>query len=153
MSQTHDIDEQSGNAPAAPLPLVLYVDDEALAGKYFARAVGAQYEVLLAQSCDEALAILREHDRIAVLLTDFRMPGRDGGDLLQQVAQDYPRIVRILVTAYTDIDVLQQKIHNGAVFRILEKPLRPAAVRETLQEALARYHEFPPTQGQTHRSC
>lgn len=123
-------------------PTLLYVDDEELACKYFARTVGADYEVLLAQSSDEASAILsRDSARIAVLVTDFRMPGRDGGDLLRQVAQEYPHIVRILVTAYADKDVLLQTVNTGEVFRILEKPLTPAIVRDTLHTAFDRYHE------------
>ncbi|WP_043203556.1 hybrid sensor histidine kinase/response regulator [Paraburkholderia acidipaludis] len=123
-------------------PTVLYVDDEELAGKYFSRMVGTDYEVLLATSSDEAVAILaRDSARIAVLVTDFRMPGRDGGDLLRQVAHDYPHIVRILVTAYADIDVLLQTVNTGEVFRILEKPLRQASVRETLQLAFERHQE------------
>lgn len=123
-------------------PLLLYVDDEELARKYFARAVGADYEVLLASSSDEAIAILRQDNaRIAVLVTDFRMPGRDGGDLLRQVALEYPHIVRILVTAYADVDVLLQTVNTGEVFRILEKPLTAASVRDTLKLAMERYHE------------
>ncbi|EEA02449.1 response regulator receiver sensor signal transduction histidine kinase [Burkholderia sp. H160] len=123
-------------------PTLLYVDDEELACKYFARTVGADYEVLLAASADEAIAILeRDNARIAVLVTDFRMPGRDGGDLLRQVAMEYPHIVRILVTAYADVEMLLQTVNTGEVFRILEKPLKPAAVRDTLQLAFERYHE------------
>ena len=123
-------------------PTILYVDDEELACKYFARTVGADYEVLLAMSSDEAIAILRrDNARIAVLVTDFRMPGRDGGDLLRQVAQEYPHIVRILVTAYADVNVLPQTVNTGEVFRILEKPLRPASLRDALQTAFERYHE------------
>jgi two-component system response regulator PhcR len=123
-------------------PTLLYVDDEELACKYFARTVGPDYEVLLASNSDEAIAILqRDNARIAVLVTDFRMPGRDGGDLLQQVALEYPHIVRILVTAYADIDVLRQSVDTGQVFRILEKPLRRASVSDTLQMAIERYHE------------
>jgi two-component system, response regulator PhcR len=135
-------------------PTLLYVDDEELACKYFARAVGADYEVLIARSTDEAIAILRkDSDRIAVLVTDYRIPGRDGGDLLRQVALEYPQIVRILVTAYADIGVLQQMVDKGEVFRILEKPLRLASVRETLRMAFERQHDVPQIKDQTHRSC
>lgn len=123
-------------------PTLLYVDDEEMACKYFARTVAADYEVLLARSSDDAIAILRrDHARIAVLVTDFRMPGRTGGDLLREVAQEYPHIVRILVTAYADKDVLLQTVNSGEVFRILEKPLTSSAVRETLRMAFERYRE------------
>ncbi|QQC66895.1 response regulator [Paraburkholderia ginsengisoli] len=115
---------------------VVYVDDEELARKYFARSAGRDYEVLLADGADEAMSILRrEGARVAVLVTDFRMPGRHGGDLLRQVSQEYPHIVRILVTAYAEKDALLDAVDCGEVFRILEKPLGVATVREVLASA------------------
>jgi two-component system response regulator PhcR len=115
---------------------VVYVDDEELARKYFARAAGSDYEVLLAGGADEALSILRsEGARVAILVTDFRMPGRHGDDLLQQVSEEYPHIVRILVTAYADNNALLGAVNSGEVFRILEKPLGVGTVREVLASA------------------
>jgi two-component system response regulator PhcR len=115
---------------------VVYVDDEELARKYFARAAGSDYEVLLAGGADEAMTILRsEGARVAILVTDFRMPGRHGGDLLRQVSQEYPHIVRILVTAYADKDALNEADNSGEVFQILEKPLGVGKVRAVLASA------------------
>lgn len=115
---------------------VVYVDDEELARKYFARSAGSDYEVLLAVGADEAMSILRrEGARVAIMVTDFRMPGRHGGDLLRQVSQEYPHIVRILVTAYADKDALLEAVNSGEVFRILEKPLGVRKVREVLASA------------------
>ena len=123
-------------------PTVLYVDDEDMALKYFARAVGNEYEVLTAAGADEAIGILRGAGaRTAILVTDFRMPGRDGGDLLRQVAEEFPQIVRILVTAYADKDVLLQTVNSGEVFRILEKPLSVGDVRNVLRLAVERSRE------------
>src|SRR3954447_18060715 len=103
---------------------VLYVDDEDLARKYFVRVIEADYEVLTASSVDAALAILESpHNKIDVLVTDYRMPGRAGGELLRQVEQHYPHIIRILVTAYANKDVLMETVNAGEIFRILEKPL------------------------------
>jgi len=121
---------------------VVYVDDEEMACKYFARSAGSDYEVLLAGGADEAMSILRsEGARVAILVTDFRMPGRHGGDLLRQVAQEYPHIVRILVTAYADKDVLLESVNSGEVFRILEKPLGVSTVRDVLAQAGERFRE------------
>lgn len=112
---------------------VVYVDDEELARKYFARAAGNDYEVLLADGADEAVSILRrEGTRVAILVTDFRMPGRHGGDLLRLVSREYPHIVRILVTAYADRNALLGVVDSGEVFQILEKPLGVGRVREVL---------------------
>jgi two-component system response regulator PhcR len=121
---------------------VLYVDDEEMACKYFARAAGPDYDVLLAGSADKAVELLRsEVGRIAVLVTDFRMPERDGGDLLRQVSHEFPHVVRILVTAYADKDVLIETVNTGEVFRILEKPLGVAAVRDVLALAQERHRD------------
>ncbi|REE19794.1 two-component system response regulator PhcR [Paraburkholderia sp. BL27I4N3] len=115
---------------------VVYVDDEELARKYFARSAGRDYDVLLAGNADEAMSILRrEGARVTILVTDFRMPGRHGDDLLRQVSQEYPHIVRILVTAYADSNALLGAVNSGEVFRILEKPLGVATVREVLASA------------------
>lgn len=123
-------------------PAILYVDDEDMARKYFARAVGADYEVLLAGSADEAMSVLRSDPaRVAILVTDFRMPGRDGGVLLRQVAQAYPQVVRILVTAYADKEVLLQTVNSGEIFQILEKPLSVSNLRDVLARAAERHRE------------
>ena len=138
---------QTTNQTATPAPLqtpfsVLFVDDDEMSRNHFARAVRDDYRVHLARDADEAMALL--HDlgpEIAVLVTDFRMPGRDGGHLLREVGETYPQIVRILVTAYADKDMLLQTFNTGDLFRILEKPLRVESVREVLRQAVTRYAE------------
>ncbi|MGF6772259.1 two-component system response regulator PhcR [Paraburkholderia sp. GAS199] len=121
---------------------ILFVDDDEMSRNHFERAIGADYRVYVAHGADHAMATLASHgSEIAVLVTDFRMPERDGDDLLREVAQAYPQIVRILVTAYADKDMLLQTVNTGDIFRILEKPLRTDTVREVLQLAIARYTE------------
>lgn len=121
---------------------ILFVDDDELSRNHFARAIRADYNVHVAGRADEAMTVLDRHGaEIAVLVTDFRMPGRDGDHLLRHVAHEYPQIVRILVTAYADKDLLLKTVNTGEIFRILEKPLRTEKVREVLQLAMARYAE------------
>jgi two-component system response regulator PhcR len=115
---------------------VLYVDDEDLARKYFGRAFGTDYRVLTASGVDAALALLAEHP-VDVLVTDWRMPGRVGGDLLREVEVRRPGLVRILVTAYADKNVLMETVNGGDVFRVLEKPVRQDTLREVLRLAEA----------------
>ena len=121
---------------------ILFVDDDEMSRTYFARAVQGLYPVHLAHDANEAIEILEEHGAdIAVLVTDFRMPSGNGDQLMREAAQRYPRIVRILVTAYADKDMLLHTVNAGGVFRILEKPLRIETVRETLREAIAHWTE------------
>ncbi len=115
---------------------ILYVDDERMACKYFASAVGTDYEVLTALGADAAIDIVADpKNRVGVLVTDYRMPGRDGGDLLRQIEREYPHIVRILVTAYVDKSVLMETINSGEIFQILEKPLGLMEIRRVLRMA------------------
>jgi two-component system response regulator PhcR len=111
---------------------LLYVDDEALTRKYFAQDFSRYYNVLLAESADAAIALLKEGHKVDMLLTDYRMPGRDGGDLLREIQDLYPSIVRMLVTAYADKEMLISAINTGDIFRILEKPYDMVQVRREL---------------------
>jgi two-component system, response regulator PhcR len=116
--------------------VVLYVDDEEMARKYFERTFSAQYKVLTAADADSALAIVKDsRAHVGIVVSDYRMPRRSGGDLLRQIAREFPHIIRILVTAYADREMLLETVNTGEVFRILEKPLNDGELAETLRLA------------------
>ncbi len=110
--------------PASASQVVLYVDDEEMARKYFERTFAEQYTVLTAADADAAMKIVEDPEaHVGIVVSDYRMPGRSGGDLLRQIAGEFPGVIRILVTAYADREVLLDTVNTGEVFRILEKPL------------------------------
>ena len=116
---------------------VLYVDDEAQSLKYFRKAYEKDLQVLTASNTDEAWRILEEDpDRIGVLLTDQRMPGGSGTDLLERVRLHRPSIVRILTTAYSDLDSAIAAVNSGAVFRYVVKPWNLEDLRGVLLRAM-----------------
>lgn len=125
---------------AAGGPAVLFVDDEPTSRKWFAREFGDEFKVATAGGADEALAVLgaRSHE-FGVLVTDYRMPERDGMKLLRAVQRDFRHVIRLLATAYAEKDVAIAAVNQGKVLRILEKPLDGPATREALREALALY--------------
>jgi two-component system probable response regulator PhcQ len=101
---------------------VLYVDDEEQALKYFP-ILFKDFRCLTANSAREARAIFAaQGDSIGVLITDQRMPGESGVDLLTWVRSAYPRVVRILTTAYTDIDSAIASVNSGEIYRYVVKP-------------------------------
>ncbi len=123
--------------PGVGAHVVLLVDDEPQACKWFARLYGDEFVVWTAQSVDQALHVLASSAHaVAVVLTDFRMPGRDGVALLRALRSDYPHVVRLLASAYADKDVALSAVNQGQVEGILEKPLDDALTRRTLREAL-----------------
>jgi two-component system, response regulator PhcR len=123
--------------PSLPFA-VLMVDDEAQACKWFARLYGDEFVVWTAGGVDEALDILsRRSSEIGVLLTDFRMPGRDGVELLGLVRRGHGHVGRLLASAYADKAVAMSAVNEGQVEHILEKPLDEVLTRQALRRSLA----------------
>ena len=119
---------------------ILYVDDELMALKYFEKTFGAEFKVLTAESAEDGLKILEQHgDDIGVLLSDQRMPGQKGVELLEVVSKVRPRIVRMLITAYADYGVTVDAVNIGNVFRYISKPIQVEDMRNTLRRALEFY--------------
>jgi two-component system, response regulator PhcR len=135
MNRSGDHAEEAPHGPHA----VLIVDDEPQACKWFARLYGGEFVVLTAGGVDEALAILAERGHeVAVVLTDYSMPVRNGVALLSELRASHPHVSRLLVSACADKDVAMSAVNLGQVEQILEKPLDEALTRQVLREALAR---------------
>ena len=104
-------------------PKVLFVDDEELARRTFKRIAEKEFRVVFAESVDEAINILEEDSAdIGVLLSDQRMPGRLGVDLLEHCRKNYPKIIRMLTTAYSELDDAIAAVNRGEIMRYIEKP-------------------------------
>lgn len=125
------------NATQAPSPAILFVDDEATAVKYFQRAIGALAPVVTGGSVEEGKALLDAHaDSLAVLVSDQRMPGEYGNELLRYARERYPHIVRILTTAYSEIEHTVAAVNEGQIHRYIKKPWDITALRMELKQAL-----------------
>ena len=119
-------------------PSVLYVDDEPANLVVFAAGLRGVVPVLTAGSGTAALAVMREHE-VAVLVSDQRMPGMSGVDLLGASRVDFPDTVRILMTAYSDLEAAIDSINRGHVHLYLRKPWEPVELRQMLVQAVERY--------------
>ena len=111
---------------------ILYVDDEEQALKYFTKAFAKQFRTLTASSVKQAQDILGQDARIGVVFTDQRMPGKTGVDLLRFVREKHPAVIRILTTAYADLQDAIAAVNSGEIFRYVTKPWN----LETLQQEL-----------------
>ncbi len=116
---------------------VLYVDDEEMSLKYFNRAFEDQFRILTAPNAHEGLKLLEAHkDEIGLLMTDQRMPGEKGVWLLEKARQLRPRIIRILATAYSDMDAAIAAVNTGAIYKYVSKPWDPPQLENTLRRGL-----------------
>ena len=124
---------------------ILYVDDEEKSLTNFARAFGEQFRVFTAATAIEGFKLLQKHgDEIGVLMTDQRMPGEKGVWLLERARQFRPRVLRILVTAFADMDAAIAAVNSGAIYKYVTKPWDPPQLELTLKQGL----EFFMVQGE-----
>jgi C4-dicarboxylate-specific signal transduction histidine kinase len=117
---------------------VLFVDDDEANLVVCEAACADEFPVLLASSADAALEWLRKEE-VGVIVADQRMPGTTGVELLERVRIEYPDVVRVLITAYTDIQAAIQAINRGRVRRYLRKPWEPEELRAEVRDALDIY--------------
>ena len=117
---------------------VLFVDDDESNLVVCEAACGSDFEVLTASSAEAALACMR-NDEVGVIVADQRMPGTTGVELLERVRLDYPDTVRLLITAYSDVQAAVAAINRGRVRRYLRKPWEPDELRAELTDALDVY--------------
>ena len=116
---------------------ILYVDDEEKSLKYFTRAFEDQFRIYTANNAQDGLKLLEAHkDEIGLLITDQRMPGEKGVWLLEKARQLRPRILRMLATAFSDMDAAIAAVNSGAIFKYLTKPWDPPQLESTLKRAL-----------------
>ena len=130
-------DGSCGAETANTRPRLLVVDDEPSAVAMLKRALRRTYDVLGAHSYDEATRVLDEAD-VDLVISDNRMPGRSGIDLLEHVREAAPRAGRILVTAFSDANSTSEAINRAAVHAFLHKPIRVDEIRFLASEVIAR---------------
>ncbi len=116
---------------------VLFVDDEEMALKYFSKAYAQDLEILTASSAEAAWEVIeREGDSIGVVISDQRMPGESGVDLLSRLRRERPGIVRILTTAYAELDHAIEAVNSGKVYHYATKPWQLKELRGVLLRAM-----------------
>jgi two-component system, probable response regulator PhcQ len=117
--------------------LVLYVDDEEKSLKYFRETFGDKFSILIAPNADEGFKLLKENlDKVAILMTDQRMPGEKGIQSWEKSRQLNPRILRLLVTAYSDLETAIDAVNTGAVYKYVTKPWDIPQLEITLKRAM-----------------
>src|ERR1043166_5949693 len=119
---------------------IMIVDDEPANLRLLERLFRRDYQVIVAASGQEALKLLEQHD-VALLVTDQRMPGMTGIELLKRTAEFRPHMVRIILTGYTDIGALVEAINCGQVYKYVTKPWNNDQLRLTVARAVEHYEQ------------
>ena len=123
-------------SPKKRKPKILIVDDEPDNLDLLYRSFYREYRVLRADDGVSALSILNQEKEIAVIISDQRMPNMSGTELLSLAAAQYPDIVRIILTGYTDVEDLVEAINTGKVFKYVTKPWEPEDLKAVVKQGL-----------------
>ncbi|MEO3705260.1 response regulator [Trichormus azollae] len=117
-------------------PKILVVDDEPDNLDLLYRSFYREYQVLKANSGPAALELLAQEGNIAVIISDQRMPMMSGTEFLSLTATQYPDIIRIILTGYTDVEDLVEAINSGKVFKYVTKPWEAEELKAVVRQAL-----------------
>jgi serine/threonine-protein kinase len=129
---------QRPRAPGSTVrkPRVLFVDDEERVVNALRTIFRDVYEVTVASSGEQALGLVRSQP-FHVVVSDQRMPGMLGVELLREVKLVAPTTVRMLLTGYSDLAAIVGSVNDGEVFRFVSKPWNQDDLRATIDEAIA----------------
>ncbi|WP_437920046.1 hybrid sensor histidine kinase/response regulator [Sphingobacterium sp. LRF_L2] len=114
---------------------ILYIDDEVNNLVGFKANFRYRYTVHTAATTVEAQKILAAHPAIRVIFCDQRMPGELGVDFLNRIKKEFPRPVRILLTAYADMETVVEAVNKGHIFRFVRKPWQEEEIISSIEEA------------------
>ena len=120
----------------APRPRILVVDDEEAILETMTFTFEDDYEVHTSTDARRALEILDEHDPIAVVLTDQRMPNMSGVEFLREVWQRHPATMRIILTGFADMGAIVEAINDGHVYAYIAKPWEPDHLKQVMKQAV-----------------
>lgn len=118
---------------------ILFVDDEPKVLDSIRRQLRKSYDIVTATSGPEALALLSDTGPVALVVSDMRMPGMNGAELLARVRTQYPDTVRMILSGQADVESTIAAINDGHIFRFLTKPCHDAVLREAVNAGLEQY--------------
>lgn len=119
---------------------VLFVDDEQQTTDLVCEYLEDTFEIVPAYSAEEGWEIFQANpDSFAVVVTDQRMPGAQGTEMLERIRTSRPRTIRILCTAYADIDAAIDAVNVGAIYKYITKPVETPELEVNVMRAMEFY--------------
>lgn len=117
---------------------ILYVDDEENNLVVFKNAFFRDYNVYTALSAEAGLAVLDQY-LIHLIVTDQKMPGMTGVEFLEVVVKSHPETMRMILTAYSDIDFIMRAVNRCGIYRYILKPWDTRELKIIIDKALQNY--------------
>src|ERR1035438_9523234 len=118
---------------------ILLVDDDSNILEGYRRGLIREFLLETALGGEQALTLAAENGPYAVVVSDMRMPGMDGIQLLSRIKALSPDTIRVMLTGNTDTDTAINAINEGSIFRFLNKPCSKEVMAKTITAALMQY--------------
>lgn len=119
---------------------VLFVDDEMDILNSIRRQLRREnYDVITVTSGNEALELLSK-ETFSLIVSDERMPGKSGVELLKEIKKKYPDTLRIILSGYADSKTIIDAINKGEIYRFIPKPWDIEELKETINHALEKWN-------------
>ncbi|MBI4645102.1 MAG: response regulator, partial [Bacteroidia bacterium] len=119
---------------------ILYVDDEPENLTVFKSTFRRFYEIFTANSAAEGIEYLAKYPNITVIITDQRMPKMTGVEFLRVTSEKYPAPSRIIMTGYSDIEVIIEAINSFDIFRYITKPWNKDELKMAIDSGIDVYN-------------
>src|SRR5687767_13565250 len=118
---------------------ILCVDDDENILKGLKRQFRQKFDITTANGGPEALNTLAEQGPFAVVMSDYQMPDMNGVEVLQRVHELSADTVLVMLTSLSDISIVVSALHQGRIFRFLNKPCPTEMLEHTLEDCLEQY--------------
>lgn len=119
---------------------VLIVDDEINNLMLLKRTLRGQYNILTAQNGAEGLQVLQENmDEISVIVSDHKMPVMEGTDFLAHANSIAPDVIKVLLTGFSDIEILTDAVNKCNLFQYVMKPYEPEEITRVIENGVSKF--------------
>ena len=125
--------------PSKPHEKILMVDDEVQVLDSFRRELRGKVNLHTAVDGEQALELLEREGPFAVVVSDFKMPGMNGVELLKRIRATTPDTVRMMLTGYAEVESTIQAVNEGNIFRFLTKPCDTETLLRALVDGIRQY--------------
>lgn len=127
--------------PVDARPLVLAVADESLNLDLITDALDEDFRVLTAKSGENALELLAEEENVAVIVSDYSMPGMNGAEFFARTLESHPETRRVIATGSSDLENIVSAVNSGRIHYLLRKPFHATDLLEALGPLAKSYQE------------
>ena len=142
VAQISSTQDQSTVQEGASSRTLLLVDDEPSILSALRRTLRSSgYQIMTAATAEAALDCMA-HYQVGVIVSDNRMPGVTGLELLRQIKARYPQTVRVMLSGYADLEALSLAVNAGEIFRFISKPWEEGELKVAINDAFDKYDEL-----------